>query len=311
MKRPTVGFLYSDIFLEHTPPSGHPERADRLRAITNHLHNCGLFDQLSHINPTPARKEHILVVHSKSHHDLVKKTCESGGGLLDDGDTHAVRKSYDVAMLASGAVLNAIDAIVAKAVSSVFCAVRPPGHHAERDAPMGFCLFNSVAVGARYAQQKHGMSRIAILDWDVHHGNGTQHVFEEDPTVFYCSLHQYPFYPGTGAKNERGKGDGKGFTLNIPLPAGTGEERYISALKEEVVPALKKFSPDLLIISAGFDAHRDDPLGGMKLTETSFAKMTEAVKGIAPIVSVLEGGYNLNALARSVENHLRELAEEA
>jgi acetoin utilization deacetylase AcuC-like enzyme len=173
---------------------------------------------------------------------------------------------------------------------------------------MGFCLFNNAAIGARYAQRKFGIGKVAVLDWDVHHGNGTQEIFYDDPGVLYMSLHQYPFYPGTGARNERGTGSGEGYTLNIPLPAGTGETEYIAAFQNEIIPALRAFSPELLIISAGFDAHRDDPLGGMKLSESSFAQFTEMVRIGAPIVSVLEGGYNLDALADSVQAHLQELS---
>jgi len=176
---------------------------------------------------------------------------------------------------------------------------------------MGFCLFNNVAVGARYAQQRHRIERVAILDWDVHHGNGTQHIFEEDPSVLYISLHQYPFYPGTGAASERGSGVGEGTTMNIPLPAGTDEHRYREEFAAKVVPALRDFAPGLLLISAGFDAHRDDPLADLRLTESSFGELTRQVAGIAPAVSVLEGGYNLAALARSVEHHLRALIESA
>lgn len=227
--------------------------------------------------------------------------------MLDEGDTHAVRESFEAALLAAGAVNTAIDAVLQSKVGAAFCAVRPPGHHAERDRAMGFCLFNNVAIGARYAQRMHRIERVAILDWDVHHGNGTQHIFEADPTVFYISLHQYPFYPGTGAREERGVGEGEGFTLNIPLPAGTGEARYLEAFRNEIVPALQDFKPELLIISAGFDAHRDDPLANMMLTESSYGKMTEQVMGIAPIVSVLEGGYNLDALARSAEAHIVQM----
>jgi acetoin utilization deacetylase AcuC-like enzyme len=228
--------------------------------------------------------------------------------MLDGGDTHAVRESFEASVLASGAVVTAIDAVVEGRAGSAFCAVRPPGHHAEKDRAMGFCLLNNVAIGARHAQQQHGMERVAILDWDVHHGNGTQHIFEEDPTVLYVSLHQYPFYPGTGARSEQGKGPGQGYTLNIPLPAGAEEQRYLKAFDEEILPALDRFKPSLLILSAGFDAHTDDPLGGMKLTAGSYAVMTRLLNGIAPVVSVLEGGYDLHALGTSVEAHILALA---
>lgn len=266
-----------------------------------------MWHKLVHLNPRGATDEQLRAVHAEGHIRTVREVCARGGGMLDEGDTHAVRESYAAAELAAGAVIDAIDAVLSHHVHAAFCAVRPPGHHAEFDRPMGFCLFNNVAVGARHAQQAHGVERVAILDWDVHHGNGTQHIFEYDPSVLYISLHQYPFYPGTGARSERGKGSGEGFTLNIPLPAGTGEQRYIEALREEVCPALERFAPGLLLISAGFDAHAADPLGGMQLTEESFARMTALVKDYAPVVSVLEGGYNLEALAKSVELHLRTL----
>lgn len=253
----------------------------------------------------------LEAVHTREHIRHIRRVCEDGGGVLDAGDTHASPASYEVAVLAAGAVLSSVDAVLEGSVSSAFCAVRPPGHHAERDGPMGFCLFNNVAIGARYAQRRHGIERVAILDWDVHHGNGTQHTFEEDPSVLYVSLHQYPFYPGTGAASERGIGAGEGATLNIPLPAGTGEGRYREEFDAQVVPALRSFGPELLLLSAGFDAHRDDPLADMRLTETSFAEFTRRVARIAPVVSVLEGGYNLAALASSVEHHLRALTEAA
>ena len=194
-----IGFVYSPEFLDHTPPAGHPERPDRLRTLVEHLNTCGLQQELHHISPASATDDQIIMVHSQKHLDFVRNTCMKGGGLLDEGDTYAVPRSFDVAKLAAGSVLIAVDAVVQQKVESAFCAVRPPGHHAERNRPMGFCLFNNVAIVARYAQQKHGLEKIAILDWDVHHGNGTQHIFEDDPNVFYLSLHQYPFYPGTGA----------------------------------------------------------------------------------------------------------------
>ena len=307
MKR--VGFLYSQDFLEHCPPAGHPERPDRLRRLIRHLEQTELWLKLTHLRPASASEHDVLAVHSTEHVNLLKNVCASGGGLLDEGDTYVAQKSFDVALLAAGAVITAIDAVVERKIDAAFCAVRPPGHHAERNRPMGFCLVNNVAVGARYAQTRHGVKKVAILDWDVHHGNGTQHIFEGDPTVFYTSLHQYPFYPGTGARSETGIGDGKGFTLNIPLPAGTGEGAYLAAFSREIVPALKQYQPDLLMLSAGFDAHNDDPLGGMKLSHTSFAAMTEIVRDIAPVISVLEGGYNLEALAQSCEAHISALLE--
>ena len=303
-----IGFFYDEVFLQHKPPVGHPERPDRLRSIVHHLKSSGFWDSLDHRTPTPATEDHVLSVHTQKHLERIRQVCASGGGVLDEGDTHAVRGSFEAAMLAAGSVINAIDLVLGDQAAAAFCAARPPGHHAERDRPMGFCLFNNVAIGARYAQQNHAIERVAILDWDVHHGNGTQHLFEADPTVLYISLHQYPFYPGTGAHGERGIGRGEGYTTNFPLPAGTGDEQYLSIFKNDIVPALSRYEPGVLIISAGFDAHRDDPLGGMELTEGSFARMTDLVKGIAPIVSVLEGGYNLEALAASVESHLNSLA---
>lgn len=303
-----IGFVYSERLLEHRPPPGHPEQPTRLQNLVRHLHECGLWEELLPMSPSSITVEDLLQVHTRQYIDHLREVCMTGGGLLDEGDTHASPESFAVAMLAAGGVVTAIDAVLEDRATAAFCAVRPPGHHAERERPMGFCLFNNVAIGARYAQTHHGLRNIAILDWDVHHGNGTQHIFEEDPTILYCSLHQYPFYPGTGARSERGTGKGEGFTVNIPMPAGTGETQYLAALCDEILPALHAFKPELLLLSAGFDAHRDDPLAGMKLTEDSFSTMTRLVRRAAPIVSVLEGGYNLDALARSVERHLRALS---
>jgi acetoin utilization deacetylase AcuC-like enzyme len=224
-------------------------------------------------------------------------------------------RSFDVAMLAAGAVLQAVDAVMSGSMVNAFCAVRPPGHHAARSTAMGFCLFNNVAIGARHAQHTYGVQRVAILDWDVHHGNGTQEIFYEDDSVLYASLHQYPSYPGTGGAGEQGRGRGLGATVNCPLPAGSDEAAYLNAFESTIMPALDRFKPELVMISAGFDAHRDDPLAQMRLTEDSFAQFTALVKGCAQthaggrIVSVLEGGYHLDALARSVESHLSVLTE--
>jgi len=306
-----VGFCSDERFLEHLTPAGHPERPERLRRLLDHLRETGVLNRLSRIPARAAGMDDLLAVHTREHIMRIRRICEAGGGVLDAGDTHASALSYDVAMLAAGAVLSSIDAVLSGSLRSAFCAVRPPGHHAERGEPMGFCMLNNAAIGARYARRRHGIQRVAILDWDIHHGNGTQHIFEDDPSVLYISLHQYPFYPGTGAASERGIGEGEGATLNVPLPAGTGEERYRTEFLTRVVPALASFAPGLLLVSAGFDAHRDDPLADMRLTEASFGEFTRLVAGIAPVVSVLEGGYNLAALASSVEHHLRALIEAA
>jgi acetoin utilization deacetylase AcuC-like enzyme len=245
---------------------------------------------------------------------MIKRRCLAGETVLDTGDTHACRESYDAALLAAGAVLQAVDGVMKGELSAAFCAVRPPGHHAESEAAMGFCLFNNIAIGARYAQKKYGVERVAILDWDVHHGNGTQEIFYADDSVFYISLHQYPYYPGTGAANETGTGNGEGLTLNCPMAAGSGWKEYEEAFRSKILPALHKFQPHLVMISAGFDAHKDDPLAHIQLTEDSFAEMTNMMMEIASkycngkIISVLEGGYDLQALARSVEKHVHALA---
>jgi acetoin utilization deacetylase AcuC-like enzyme len=306
----SIGFVYDDFFAEHRTPSGHPERPDRLRWLVRHLQECGRWGHLRHIKASAARLEEVLQIHSEGYLEFVHEVCRRGGGMLDEGDTYASAHSWDAALLAAGAVIKAVDGVLGGEVAGAFCAVRPPGHHAEQDRASGFCLLNNVAIGARYAQRRHGIANVAILDWDVHHGNGTQHAFEEDPTVFYVSTHQYPFFPGSGSRQETGRGRGEGATLNIPLSAGADEERYLLAFHEEIIPALQRFNPGLLIISAGFDAHREDPLGEMALTEDSFAAFTRLLRGIAPIVSVLEGGYSLGALARSVERHLGALGGE-
>jgi acetoin utilization deacetylase AcuC-like enzyme len=221
--------------------------------------------------------------------------------------------SLAAAYLAAGGALAAVDAIMRGEVEHAFCAVRPPGHHAERSRAMGFCLFNNVAIAARYVQKKHGLSRVLIIDWDVHHGNGTQHSFEEDASILFFSTHQYPHYPGTGRATERGAGAGEGFTINVPMEAGDGDEEYHAIFMNILLPAADAFKPEFVIISAGFDAHRDDPLANMGLTETGYADLTGLVAGIARrhaegrLLSSLEGGYNLTALAGSVDAHLQAL----
>ena len=269
-----TGILYHERFLDHNTGTEHPERPDRLRAIVDRLKSSALWDEFMHPVITRANEEQVLKVHTPRHFNLVKNVCLHGGGILDQGDTVVSPESFDVALLAAGSVLTAIDAVAAGTLENAFCIVRPPGHHAESDMPMGFCLFNNVAIGARYAQQKHGVGRVAIIDWDVHHGNGTQEIFYDDPSVLYISTHQYPYYPGTGSRAERGAGNGEGFTLNIPMRSGSGEREYFDAFQKEILPALDLLKPELIILSAGFDAHRDDPLANINLAEESFERLT-------------------------------------
>lgn len=234
---------------------------------------------------------------------------------FDCPDTFVGPESYNIALLAAGGALRLIDAVFRGEARNGFGLLRPPGHHAERDRAMGFCIFNNAAVGARYAQKEYKIKRVLIVDWDVHHGNGTQHIFENDPDVFYFSTHQYPYYPGTGHVWEKGTEKGVGKTLNLPFPGGTGEPSYLKAFEEVFMPQAFAFKPELILISAGFDAHKEDPLAGLNLTEHAYSFMTKRLKVLARecakerIVSVLEGGYNLDALARSVEAHLRALME--
>ena len=311
-----TGLVYNDRFLLHNTGPGHPERSERLRSIEARLKSSGQWKKVHHLIFDRAPDEWILKAHSSQHLKFVREGCERGVSVLDGGDTHACPSSFDVALLAAGGALAAVDAVMTGILRNAFCAVRPPGHHAGRNSVMGFCLFNNAAIAARYARDVHNVDRVAIVDWDVHHGNGTQEIFYDDKSVLYVSTHQYPFYPGTGSRDERGAGEGEGYTLNIPLRAGSGEPEYIKAFTEEIVPALARYQPDLIIISAGFDAHIDDPLANMVITEETFAAMTSMVVGAADaccggkVVSILEGGYNLNALARCVEAHVQVLLQE-
>jgi acetoin utilization deacetylase AcuC-like enzyme len=309
-----VGLIQDPVFLEHDTGE-HPEAAGRLAAISRRLADCGIAAEVSSLASRPATAEELGAVHEPEFVEHVAWVCRSGLPLLDSADTAVCRKSYDVALHAAGAGLAAADRIAAGDWTRAFCAVRPPGHHAEHARAMGFCLFNNVAVLARYLQRRHGFGRVLILDWDVHHGNGTQHIFEEDPTVFYVSLHQWPFYPGTGAAWERGRGRGSGTTLNVPLPLGTREQEYLASLDAKVLPAIDAFAPEILLISAGFDAHADDPLGGLRLGDETFVEMSRSVLDLARrhcngrVISLLEGGYDLRSLARCVELHMGELLQ--
>ena len=244
---------------------------------------------------------------------MLNRQAPTHGRVSLDADTSMSPGSLGAAYLAAGGALAGVDAIMAGRVQHAFCAVRPPGHHAEADRAMGFCLFNNVAIAARYAQKRYGVQRVLIVDWDVHHGNGTQHSFESDASVLFFSTHQYPHYPGTGRASECGRGAGEGLTINVPMEAGEGDDEYRAVFQKVLVPAADAFKPEFVIISAGFDAHRDDPLASMGLTEEGYADLTNIVAGIARqhcqgrLLSALEGGYNLTALAASVERHIQAL----
>ena len=310
-----TGLVYHPQYLEHDMGAGHPESPDRLRAVVARLEHSGVLSRLARIEPFPASDEWITQVHTVSYVETLKRRAPTSGRVSLDPDTSMSSGSLAAAYLAAGGALAAADAVVAGSVEHAFCAVRPPGHHAEHDRAMGFCLFNNVAIAARYLQRRHAMARVLIVDWDVHHGNGTQHTFEDDPTVLFFSTHQYPFYPGTGRATETGEGRGAGATINVPMNAGEGDDTYREVFQKVLLPAADAFQPDFVIVSAGFDAHKDDPLASMGLTEEGYADLTRMVVSIARrhsrgrLLSCLEGGYNLQALAASVERHLLALLD--
>jgi acetoin utilization deacetylase AcuC-like enzyme len=309
-----TGFLYADAYLDHDTGYGHPERPQRLGAILGAIEAAGLDDTLTQISPRRATTDELALVHHPDQVELMQAISAEGGGRLGY-DTPLSAESYDIALLAAGGVLTAVDAVLDGTVQHAFACGRPPGHHATPTEGMGFCLFNNIAVGARYALREKGLGRILIVDWDVHHGNGTQDAFYEDSDVLFFSIHQSPLYPGTGARREGGLGAGAGYNLNAPVPAGSVDEDYTRIFEETLIPAAREFSPDLVMISAGFDAHEDDPLAGMNVTTEGFGALTRLVRDIADehcggrIVSTLEGGYSLSGLSSSVVAHLEALTE--
>lgn len=313
LKMARTGFIFHPAYLDHDMGSGHPESPQRLKAIVSRLESTRLLDRLIRIEPTPAADDWITQIHSAVYVKALKTHAPAKGRVSLDPDTSMSPGTLAAAYLAAGGALAGIDAIMAGQVDHVFCAVRPPGHHAERDRAMGFCFFNNVAIAARYLQRRYGIQRVLIVDWDVHHGNGTQHSFYDDPSILFFSTHQFPHYPGTGRATERGAGKAEGLTINVPLSAGEGDEDYREIFERVLVPAADAFKPDFVVVSAGFDAHRDDPLASMGLTERGYAELTRIVADIAArhcrghLLSCLEGGYHLPALAASVESHLSAL----
>jgi acetoin utilization deacetylase AcuC-like enzyme len=309
-----VGLYDHPAFREHDSGAGHPERPARLDAVRRGIEGAALESRLQLLTPRPASRDELRVVHSAAHIDRVAAT--EGRTVHFDPDTQAGPRSYAAALLAAGSVVDAVDRVLVGDLDRAFCAVRPPGHHAEAERAMGFCLFNNVAVGAARALAA-GLTRVAIVDFDVHHGNGTQDIFYDDPRVLYVSSHAYPFYPGTGGLDEVGDGRGEGFTVNLPLPGTMGDAEYARIYREIVEPVVQSFDPQLVLVSVGFDPHRDDPLAGMAVTERGFATVAASclagasgtAKGRA--IFVLEGGYDLDGIAGSTAAVVRVLLGEA
>jgi acetoin utilization deacetylase AcuC-like enzyme len=306
-----VAYLRSSASLRHDT-GAHPERADRIPAIEAELAKRD-WAGLERMDAPPADEELLLAVHSREHVDSIRAIVERGGGAIDL-DTVTSPGSWEAALHSAGGAARMVDLLVGeRSHEAAFCGLRPPGHHAERARAMGFCLFNNVAVAARRARDAHGIERVLVLDWDVHHGNGTNAIFHEDPGVLFVSIHEWPLYPGTGAADDVGSGAGRGFSFNLPVPPGSGDETFVSHVEHLVVPLARAYRPGLVLVSAGYDAHRDDPLADCAVTEAGYAAMTAAARRMAgeagaPVGVVLEGGYDLGALARSAAATLSVLA---
>jgi len=302
---------YDPRFLDHETGQ-HPEQPERLRRIMARLEETGLVARCERPQWQPASRERLERVHRPSHLDHVASVAGRGGGMLDP-DTVVSSASFEVARIAAGAACDAVDRVLQGEAKTALCLVRPPGHHALPECAMGFCLFNNIAVAARVATDEHRLNRVLIVDWDVHHGNGTQYVFYRDGRVGFFSAHRWPFYPGSGAVDEIGEGDGLGATRNLPVAFGTPRDRYRELFARELEDFAAHIRPQLVLISAGFDAHRADPVGSLGLEVEDFAELTQMVLAVAEryaagrVVSILEGGYNTQALACCVEAHLREL----
>ncbi|HYF37608.1 MAG TPA: histone deacetylase [Prosthecobacter sp.] len=309
-----TGLLLDPLYADHDPGPGHPESPRRYAAVTQALTEARLVEKLQPIPTRAAETAELELCHSRDYIELARDEVAAGRDTLSTGDTDINGRSYEVAVRAVGGVLNAVDAVMSGKLKHAFCAVRPPGHHARPAQGMGFCLFNNIGIGARHAQRKHGAGKVLIVDWDVHHGNGTQDIFYEDGSVYFFSTHQSPWYPFTGHAEERGEGQGRGATLNVPLRSGSGMKEIGAAFEDRLLPEIDKFKPDLIMISAGFDSRIDDPLGQFTLTDGDFVKLTQTLMSAAErhceerLISVLEGGYNLKGLASAVKAHVETLA---
>jgi len=310
-----TGLLFDDVYLRHLAGVEHPERPERLTSIREGLERAGLLAGIFRIAPRRVTDAELMLVHTRSYVDLVRRELSNltGPKDLSTGDTVISPGSLETAQFAAGGVLNAVDAVMTKKVRNAFCAVRPPGHHATPSRGMGFCIYNQVAIAARYAQKTHGAKRVLIVDWDYHHGNGTQDIFYEDESVMIFDTHHYGAYPGTGSATETGAGKAKGTKFNVPMAPGAGDAAFLEAFRARLVPEARKFKPDLILISAGFDGMRNDVLGQFDITPQGFADMTRVVVDLANelcqgrVVSVLEGGYRLDGLAESVVAHMKVL----
>jgi len=314
-----ISFLRHDIFRSHENPPMHPEKAERLLAIDNAIAASSVANYLISITPRMAQESELCKIHSPSYIEKIENAANLAKGqnklLQLDGDTFLSAATLDVAKLAAGAGLQAIDSLDDEKISSAFIAVRPPGHHALAGRQMGFCIFNNIALAAEYARTRFGFKRILIIDWDVHHGNGTQDIFYDDPGVLFISLHQYPWWPyETGWFTEDGVGEGKGYNINIPLPAGTGDSGYIAAWDRLISPVALEYKPDLILVSAGYDAHRNDPMSSQQITSAGFGLLSQRLRILCEMIGVknacfLEGGYNTEALAESVLGTLTALSK--
>lgn len=310
-----TGLVFSNEYLNHVTPEGHPESLRRAEVVMKGLADEGLVEKMQRIDPRLATREEVTRVHTPKYFETAKADVEHGLPDLSTGDTHIMERSFDVAMLAAGGVMSAVDAVIEGRVKNAFCVVRPPGHHATPTKGMGFCLFNNIAVAARHGQAKHKIGKVLIADWDVHHGNGTQDVFYDDGTVMFFDTHQSPWYPGTGDASENGTGKGLNCIFNNPFPAGAGRAEVYGAFETRLIDAANKFKPDLVMISAGFDSRAGDPLGQFKLTDEDFVDLTKLMLHIAKdyaggrLVSVLEGGYNLRGLMKATTAHAQTLVD--